>query len=184
MKLAQIISVVAMAAALSACKNVDTPDGKIPAEYIGTAKTLEGHYLGQFDHMPSELSFEVDGDLAVLTYTDIFGHDLLGKGCDSSIGKLKSVTLSDETPPTIESATFELNAGHCAFLSSTIDVNVSVHGTDTQLDLSAIRSASQFYVPGQPVCHDDGHGHVFCSETPGHYETHYNYANGSFKKVN
>lgn len=183
MKLAQIVSVIAMAAALSACKTVETPDGKIPAEYIGVAKTLEGAYLGQFDKMPSELSFKMEGDTPVLTYTDIFGHDLIGRNCGSSIGKLKEVTLSDETPPTIEMATFELNPGHCSFDSPTIDVAVSIHGNDVKLDLSAVRSQSQMYVPGQVVCHPDNQGHPVCFEGQGHYETHYNYANGSFTKV-
>ncbi len=182
MKFTRIVSVLAMAIALSACKTVDTPDGKIPSEYVGAAKAFEGTYSGRFDGMKGDLTLKIDGDMPVLTYTDSFGHDLLGKGCGSSIGKLKSVSISDSN--TIDSADFELNTGSCAFEGRTLSVSISIRGNETEFNLSAVRDHFQSFVPGDIVCHGDAHGHEYCHQTPGHFIIHYNYARGSFKKTN
>jgi hypothetical protein len=59
-KLSFVLSVAALAVTMSACKSVDTPDGKIPAEYVDMAKTYEGTYEGQFDGLKGELTFKMD----------------------------------------------------------------------------------------------------------------------------
>jgi hypothetical protein len=172
-----------MAAALSACKTVDTPDGKIPAEYVGAAKKYEGTYHGRFQGVDGDLTLKIEGDTPVLTYTDAQGHDILGSACGSSIGLMKNVTVSDGEPVSIENAAFEFNPGRCAE-DHTLLVGVSTDNNTTTIDVSVIKGHYEFYVPGQIVCNPGPHGHPVCFETPGHYETRYRYATGSFKKTN
>lgn len=183
MKISSLLSVVALAVAVSACKTVETPDGKIPAEYVDAAKKYEGTYHGHFENMIGDLTLKIDGQTPVLTYTDNVGNDIMGKGCGSSIGLMKSVTVSDGTPIEIQDATFQFNPGFCGE-GHNLEVGVSSDDNGTTIRLSVVKGYYSFYVPGQMVCQHGPHGHPVCYETPGHYETRARYAYGAFKKAN
>jgi hypothetical protein len=181
MKLSHFVPVIALAAALSACKTVDTPDGKIPAQYLSLAKTLEGTYHGKFERMDSDITLTIEGDTPVLTYTNAWGHDLLGQGCGSSIGKLKSVSVSGpDANLSIDNASFEFNPGKCLALGKTVDVSIRNQVDGTKLDVSVLKDSHQVYIPGHYYCNPGEP----CYTDPGHYDTIFNYYSGSFKKQN
>ncbi|MFL5812065.1 MAG: hypothetical protein ACJ763_00690 [Bdellovibrionia bacterium] len=183
MKISSLLSIALMAVAVSACKTIETPDGKIPAEYVDAAKKYEGTYHGHFEHMAGDLTLKIEGTTPVLTFTDGQGNDIMGKGCGSSIGLMKSVTVSDGDQVAIQDATFQFNPGYCGE-GRELQVNVSPRDDGTVINVSAVKGHYEFYVPGQMVCQPGHHGHPVCYETPGHYEIRYRYVFGSFKKSN
>jgi hypothetical protein len=182
-KITSLLSMALVAVAVSACQTIETPDGKIPAEYVDAAKKYEGTYHGHFDNKVGDLTLKIEGTTPVLTYTDSQGNDIMGKGCGSSIGLMKSVTV-DGDPVSIQDATFMFNPGYCGE-GHNFEVSVSNRDDGTVINVSVVKGHYEFYVPGQVVCQPAGpHHHPVCYGTPGHYETRYRYAYGSFKKSN
>ena len=100
---------------LSGCKYVDIKDGKVPAEYLTTAKTLEGVYKGSMEGIPAEIAIKFNEDVPKLTYTDAGGNDIIRSGCGSTIGLLEGVLVDEDGNNgfKVKQADFDFNAGNC-----------------------------------------------------------------------
>jgi hypothetical protein len=182
MKLTRIALAMFLVLGLSACETIDTPDGKIPSQYLDAAKPLVGTYQGHFNHVSGEFALKLDGDTPVLTYTDATGHDLLGSGCGAVIGKMTQVGISNDK--SVGSARFELDPGKCNIEGHTVGLEFNQKSDGVILDVSIVRGHREYWVPGEVNCWPDGHGHVYCNHYPGHMETVFDTINGQFRKAN
>lgn len=116
--LLRLILVSSSLFALNACR-VDTPDGKIPEDYIAQAKQMVGNYRGQMQGgQAGALTFRLDGTRVIVKMT---GGRLLGADCSSDIGSLRSVEVSGNT---VSEAIFDLNGADC-IQGSSIALRVS-----------------------------------------------------------
>jgi hypothetical protein len=181
MKLSPIILSWILVLGLSACKTVETPNGKVPSEYLDQAKSLEGNYLGTWNGVPSELSLKFNGDTPVLTYTDFAGHDLLGLGCGSEIGQLAGVSL--DPLANIQNAYFVLIQGKCFVEGQVVALDFKNQNDDALIDVSVVKSHEVIHIPGQEICYNNALGGYACSVTLEHDETVYDTLQGQFKKV-
>lgn len=184
MKLTQVALAAVLLVGLSACETIDTPDGKIPSQYLDAAKPLVGTYQGHFNHVSGEFTLKLDGETPVLTYSDASGHSILGPECGAVIGQMTQVYLSDDN--TVGGAHFMLDPGKCMIEGRTVDVDVSQGSDGITLDVSIIRGHHQYWVPGDMTCwHEGGYhgGFTHCQHLPGHMEVVYDRINGQFKKA-
>jgi hypothetical protein len=180
MKFTQFALSLALVIGLSACKTVKTPEGKIPSEYLDAAKTLAGTYQGQFNGVPSEILLKFDGAAPILTYSNSTGHDLLGVGCGSEIGKLAGVSL--DPLAYVETAYFALSPGNCPVEGRIVTLKFKNQGGDTVASVSIVKSHRAVHTPGQEVCHGNGFGGWDCDEVLERDETVYETLDGQFKK--
>ncbi|MFL5812297.1 MAG: hypothetical protein ACJ763_01870 [Bdellovibrionia bacterium] len=179
MKFTQFILSLFLVLALSACKTVKTPEGKVPAEYLDAAKTLAGTYQGDFNGVPSEILLQFDGATPVLTYTNVAGHDLLGVGCGSEIGKLAGVTL--DPLAYVTDAYFELSPGNCPVEGQIVTLEFQQKGDE--LTVSVVKGHRIVHIPAQESCHSDAWGSYTCDEILESDETVYDVLQGTFKKL-
>jgi hypothetical protein len=178
----QVIVGILLMVGLTACEAVDTPDGKIPSQYLNAAKALVGTYQGQFNHAASELSLKLDGDTPVLTYTDARGHDLLGPDCGSLIGKMTKLGISIDEK--VGSAIFEFNPGKCTIEGRVVDLDFNQSSDGIAISISMISGHHSEWIPGDTDCSADSRGHIHCHHTPGHWITVNETIEGKFKKMN
>jgi hypothetical protein len=181
MKFTQFALSLFLVLGLSACKTVKTPDGNVPAEYAAAAKTLAGTYQGDFNGVPSEISLQFNGDAPVLTYTNVAGHDLLGVGCGSEIGKLAGISL--DPLASVEAAYFTLLPGNCLVEGQIVTLEIKKQGSDTLAALSVVKGHRIVHIPGQEICHGNGFGGYDCDVVLERDETVYDTLQGQFKKL-
>lgn len=113
-KMSVLSAAVGVALVLTGCKEIQIQEGRIPGEYLTTAARYMGSYSGQFNGTPAEISLGLEGDVVKVQYVDARGSDILAPQCESSIGHLKSITVSgDEKNPQLDVANFAFDPGKC-----------------------------------------------------------------------
>lgn len=113
------------------CKEISTSDGRIPQEYIEMAKPYMGNYVGQFEKVPTQLSLSMDGTGYVQLSVD---GDLLGAGCDSKIGSLKTVSVSGtKANPKVERVEFNFDSSKCPVLGKELVLEFSPAGVNARI---------------------------------------------------
>ena len=96
--------------ALTACEDINTPNGEIPADYIPQAQKLMGVYRGQFNRISTTVILSLQDRTPVVEVHNSQNNDLLGANCYSRVGKLKKIHVDDSS---VGSAVFEFNRGNC-----------------------------------------------------------------------
>jgi hypothetical protein len=134
-KLVLISGLVAMSLGLISCKEVKIEDGRVPAQYLERAKAYEGRYVGQFDGRPGDLVLTFEGDVAVVRFENGTDNDLLGSMCQSSIGKLKSVSLKGRKNNRISAVTFAFDPNNCKFNVTGRSLTIGLEETNAGLIL-------------------------------------------------
>lgn len=86
-------SIVILLSLLAGCKRVAIENGRIPSDYLESAKKMEGVYKGSFDGKNAEIEIAFDGDRPTLRYTDKWGHDILDPDCHSHIEDLNEIIV-------------------------------------------------------------------------------------------
>lgn len=126
LKLKQSAMAVLALVALSACNEIETPDGRVPAEFLGYAQQLVGSYGGQFEGQPTTIGLQMNGDMPYVTVTNT-GNDILGPSCRSQIGQLVSIRGEKHNNNTysLESATFAFSPGNCNAQGRTVTFEFS-----------------------------------------------------------
>jgi hypothetical protein len=183
MKLTRVLSLVAFALALSACNTVQTPDGKIPADFVGYAQQVMGTYTGEFNGRATQITLKLDGQTPVVSFSNDQG-DLLAKDCGSEIGRMTSITtdyVGLSNNEAISSATFEFSPGKCFLEGHEMTFSFDSH---QHLDLSVARETRVIHEPGYTNCGQDSMGHVVCYYQPGMDQIETFYVTGHFKKSN
>ncbi|MGZ3695420.1 MAG: hypothetical protein ACXWQO_14985 [Bdellovibrionota bacterium] len=90
--------------AITGCEQ-QTPDGRIPADYLAEAKKMVGDYHGQMEGgQKGTLSVRLNGDKIIAK----FSRSLLS--CGGKIGNLQSVDVSGSS---LNTATFALSNASC-----------------------------------------------------------------------
>ena len=116
------IAALSFLSVLTGCKEIDIVDGKIPSDYLSQAQAYMGQFKGSFyvrtsgdgGSWPSgpmraaKLSLRLDEDRVLLEITP----DMAGVGCQSKIGMLKQIEVSDDQK-SVNRATFVFDAGKC-----------------------------------------------------------------------
>ncbi|MFL5812298.1 MAG: hypothetical protein ACJ763_01875 [Bdellovibrionia bacterium] len=182
MKLNHAVVSLFLVLGLSACKTVETPDGKIPAEYLETAKTLAGTYKGEFNRVSGEISLAFDGATPVVTYTDASGHDLLGPGCGSEIGTLTQIDVSMDEK--LGEAVFAFSPGKCQIEGRSVYLGIKQKSDGILVYVKIIKGHRMEHTPGDTSCNMDGHGQMHCVHFPGSWVKVDDYISGKFEKKN
>ena len=101
-----------IALGLAGCHR-DTPDGKVPHEYVGQAQQYQGQFQGQFDGKPTEMGLWMDGDRPYVVVQNQ-QNDLIGQECGSTVGQLQGVDVEqDDGQQYLEGAQFQFDGGQC-----------------------------------------------------------------------
>ncbi len=97
------------------CKQVNIPNGEIPAQYLDLAKTYMGTYSGNFSGNNGSLKLELVGSKVVGTFSGEV-NDILGDvRCGSIIGNLTSIQI-DDSARVLQAAKFDFSPNQCNFV--------------------------------------------------------------------
>lgn len=115
MKKIKVLLLLTTVTALSACDStINTPDGKVPPQYLQLAQQYTGVFVGSFEGSPTTLTLALDGASPTLAVSND-NHDLVGRDCDSSIGRMTDVSV-DKTASEkliVDGLRFSLDRGQC-----------------------------------------------------------------------
>lgn len=165
-------------ALLGACR-VETPDGRVPQKYISEASKFEGTYSGNFEGQPAQFSLSIANDgTAAFDYSDSDG-DIVGRGCDSSVGSLTALWATSKK---VGGADFALHTD-CNVEGKNVLIDFNKNGKVVlRIVKDSYTRRRQVCDGGQTICQPGGH----CTTTPPrcHMEevTYYNYLEGRFTK--
>ena len=112
MMIKNIILVLLSFFILSACETIhQVKFGRVPQEYMESAKEFEGSYVGTMENQSVVLNLKfLEDNYALLTASP----DLLDPACGSRIGSLKVVTVSDANDTlALTGATFSFDPKQC-----------------------------------------------------------------------
>lgn len=113
----QFLGILLFCAALVGCKEVTLQDGRIPAQYLKMARTIEGVYGGSFDGVRAEVRLHLEEDRLIFNYSDRTSNDMLGPECQSEVGKLKKILVQRRgRRDQITYLEFQFNPGYCSFV--------------------------------------------------------------------
>ena len=108
-----ILLTVLAALALAGCREVEVPNGEIPTQYMGAAQKYMGTYQRTDRGGMGELTIEMRGQKVVAMYRGN-PNDLIGAGCGSQIGLLKTITVDEKGSEYIlKGAKFAFDPGAC-----------------------------------------------------------------------
>ncbi len=177
MKLRLLSLLGAAAFVFTACEEVDIVDGRIPAEYLEQARSIEGEYSGMMERQAVTLNLRLDGDRLVLNSD----RDLIGEGCESVIGDLTKVRVDQEDGNTVvEGAKFDFDANMCAFNieGRSLDFRIRNRNGVTEFNAS-ILAYRDWREECRVECSPPNGG---CRRICNHYPND-QYLNGRFRKV-
>jgi hypothetical protein len=102
---------------LTACET-KVEDGRVPSEFLSTAKQYEGTYTGKMEKTPAQIKVWIDNqDRAHLSYQDNNTGDILGKACGSQIGQLIAIDGSNNQ---LKRADFAFDPGECSIPGNSV----------------------------------------------------------------
>lgn len=167
---------------LAACKDVKTPDGKIPADYVDEAQAYMGTYDGKFDGRRGTITLSLNGDRPVVQFnSDSGSNDIAGNNCNSEVGQLESVDIDKKKDQyELDSATFSFHPGNCFEIQGR-ELTLSFKhkkGQPYKMSASIFYREEQDYNP--PNCFDQYGRPYPCNGNGNRYPV---YLNGSFKKT-
>lgn len=137
MKLRLFSLIGAAVFSFTACQEVDIVDGRIPAEYLEQAQAIVGDYTGAMEREAITLSVRLDGDKLIMTSD----KDLIGEGCESTIGDLTKVRVDkDDDVVEVEGATFAFDPNLCGFNveGETLQFSIRERNGNVRLDASIL----------------------------------------------
>jgi hypothetical protein len=95
MKKILVLAILPLVFALTSCKQVDLPNGEVPAQYLTLAKTYMGRYSGAFEGNDGTLTLSLVGNKVVTTFSGQV-NDILGDvRCNSQIGDVASIQIDN-----------------------------------------------------------------------------------------
>ncbi len=150
----KILGLILLLTGLTACKEVQVPNGEIPNEYLSAAQQYVGAYQGAMAQRMGVLQLSLQGNKAILEFTDSSGgHDLIDPRCQSQIGDLLTVQVSDAGGGqyNLQKARFAFAPGNC----------ISIEAKDIELDFSPKGIISIHLLDHQEwreECHMEGGG--------------------------
>ncbi|MEM7645484.1 MAG: hypothetical protein AAF203_01130 [Pseudomonadota bacterium] len=111
-----ILLTILIAVGLLGCKEVKVENGEVPEKYLDQVDPYLGVYSGQFNGLKGDLEISMDGQKALLKFTDFNGKsDILGQNCQSEIGLLKAFQAKkiDDDQYELRGARFEFFSNYC-----------------------------------------------------------------------
>ncbi len=96
---------------INSCEEVEFRDGRVPNEYISVARPLMGTYVGHIASRDNHLTLKLETNLAILTFKNKDGADLIGKNCGSQVGRLLRGKVDSDSK--VEYLIFSFNPGSC-----------------------------------------------------------------------
>lgn len=117
MKKWRSLALVVAVAILGGCQYIEIKDGRVPAQYLSAAKAYEGTYSGAMEGVPGKIQIAFEGDTPRLVYTGQNGNDIIGNGCNSTIGLLQGVVVNEDNGTyKVSGADWGFNPGTCGFI--------------------------------------------------------------------
>ena len=91
-----VLAVLPLVFALTACKQVDVPNGEVPAQYLELAKTYMGSYSGNFEGNPGTITLSLVGNKVMTSFKGQV-NDILGDiRCNSQIGDVATIQIDNK----------------------------------------------------------------------------------------
>ncbi len=96
---------------INSCEEVEFRDGRIPNEYVSVAKPLMGTYVGHIGSRDNQLTLKLESNLAMLSFKNRDGADIIGKNCGSQVGRLLRGKVDSDSK--VEYLIFSFKPGSC-----------------------------------------------------------------------
>lgn len=167
---------------LVGCDDIETPNGKIPAQYISKAQKLVGAFQGQFKRKPTTVILSLEGHSPIVEIHNNAANDLLGAPCQSQIGKLIKISLDEND---VGSAVFEFSGNKCFVQGETITLHFKDNSL-TAIDLLDSYTWENNCYPNAGFIYRSNHAPVMPPSAPDpncRWESRPNYLLGKFERV-
>jgi hypothetical protein len=164
----------------TACKEVKTPGGHVPADFLGQAHLAVGSYSGSFAGVPTTLVLRLDGDQPRVEVRNAQNNDLLGPHCGSTVGLLNTVDVDEVSSGkyVLRRAYFTFAGNRCPVEGGDLELDVAEDGRT--LSASVLKSTDIdpcLVEASAPVARDPGDIGDHCHSHPTR-----NYLTGSFRR--
>ncbi len=140
------MTVLVLAFSISGCKQIDTPNGEAPKEYLELLKGYIADYKGAMDANPGVLRLFFDGKKFHIGFTGKINDVTGDERCKSQLGDLQSIQVNDEGT-ILEAASFAFSSPNCQLiLGRSVNLIFSKNGPRLELSVSILKEFRQIQI--------------------------------------